>query len=63
MTRFALATLLAASIAGPWSGCDREPVSPPATPPPERAPDDTSAPPAPRAGGGVLLLPATRALG
>lgn len=57
--RFSLATLLAASLVGPWSGCDREPVTPPATPPAERAPEQGVAP----TDGGVLLLPATRRLG
>jgi hypothetical protein len=37
MTRLSLGALLAALVAGPWSGCDREPVTPPATPPAERA--------------------------
>jgi hypothetical protein len=55
--RLSLVTLLAASLAGPWSGCNREPVTPPATPPAERA--ITPAEPH----GGVLLLPATRRLG
>ena len=41
MTRFTLAALLAASLAGPWGGCERDPVTPPASPPPERAPDAT----------------------
>jgi hypothetical protein len=60
--RFSLATLFAASLAGPWSGCDREPVTPPATPPAERAPQGAA--PADAGGGdGVLLLPATRRLG
>jgi hypothetical protein len=56
MLRFA--TLLAASLFAPWSGCDREPVTPPATPPAERAPG-----PAAPASDGILLLPATRRLG
>ena len=52
MTRLSLYALLAAFVAGPWGGCERdpvtpEPVTPPATPPPERAPavvvDDTHA--------------------
>jgi hypothetical protein len=56
--RLSLATLFAASLVGPWSGCDREPVTPPATPPAERAPAQGGAPT-----DGVLLLPATRRLG
>jgi hypothetical protein len=56
MTRFSLATLLAASLAGPWSGCERDPVSPPAAPPSERAPAE------PGEGGGTMLLPSTRRL-
>jgi hypothetical protein len=63
MTRFTLAALLAATLAGPWGGCDREPVTPPATPPPERAPGATSAPAAPPSDNGVLLLPDTRRIG
>ena len=52
MTRLSLYALLAALGAGPWGGCERdpvtpEPVTPPATPPPERArvvvDDDTHA--------------------
>jgi hypothetical protein len=61
--RFSLATLFAASLVGPWSGCDREPVTPPATPPAERAPHEGAAPAAIPGDGGVLLLPATRRLG
>lgn len=38
MTRWSLGTLLATMAVGPWGGCDREPVAPPASPPPERAP-------------------------
>jgi hypothetical protein len=37
MTRLSLGTLVATLIVGPWGGCDREPVTPPATPPAERA--------------------------
>jgi hypothetical protein len=62
--RLSLATLLAASLAGPWSGCNREPVTPPATPPAERAPNGVLAPAElPSDTGGVMLLPATRRLG
>jgi len=63
--RLSLVTLLAASLLGPWSGCNREPVTPPATPPTERAPDGAVAPAElpDRGGGGVLLLPSTRRLG
>jgi hypothetical protein len=61
MTRLSLATLLAASLFGPWTGCDREPVTPPAEPPAERAPGP--AVPADLPGDGILLLPATRRLG
>lgn len=39
MTRLSLGTLVATLIVGPWAGCDREPVAPPATPPAERALD------------------------
>jgi len=61
--RLSLATLLAASLAGPWAGCNREPVTPPASPPTERAPNDAAAPAAPWESEGILLLPATRRLG
>jgi hypothetical protein len=42
MTRLSLYAVLAAFAAGPWGGCERdpvtpEPVTPPATPPAERA--------------------------
>ena len=59
--RLSLITLLAASLGGPWGGCDRnlDPVEPPATPPTERAPAEAAAP-APE---GVLFMPATRRLG
>ena len=56
--RLSLATLLVASLAGPWTGCNREPLTPPATPPTERAPNDAAAP-----AEGILLLSATRRLG
>jgi hypothetical protein len=56
MTRFSLATLLAASLFGPWSGCERDPVTPPASPPSERAPADSGE-------GGTMLIPSTRRLG
>jgi hypothetical protein len=62
MTRYSLTTVLVASLFGPWSGCDREPVTPPATPPAERAPEPAAAP-ANLPGDGILLLPATRRLG
>jgi hypothetical protein len=57
-----LATLIAASLVGPWSGCNREPVTPPATPPAERAPEPAAIP-ASLPSNGILLLPATRRLG
>jgi len=62
MMRLSLATLIAASLVGPWSGCNREPVTPPATPPAERAPGP-AATPADLPSDGILLLPATRRLG
>jgi hypothetical protein len=61
MMRLPLAALLAASLVGPWSGCDRDPIGPPAVPPPERAPVEKIAP-AP-SGDGILLLTDTRRLG
>ena len=61
--RLSLVTLLAASFAGPWTGCNREPVTPPATPPTERAPNDAAAPAELPHDSGILLLPATRRLG
>jgi hypothetical protein len=58
--RLSLVVLFAASLGGPWVGCDRnlDPVEPPATPPAERAPAEVTAPP-----DGLLLLTATRRLG
>jgi hypothetical protein len=57
--RLSFATLFAALLVGPWSGCDREPVTPPAAPPGERAPEIDRAPTDP----GIFLKPATRRLG
>jgi hypothetical protein len=54
--RLGLAVLLVAWAAAPWGGCERDPVSPSATPPSERAPAAT--PP----DEGVLFLPTTRRL-
>lgn len=61
MTRLPLAVLLGAWLAGPWAGCERDPVAPPATPPPERAGDSPA--PAESPGSGILLLTTTRELG
>jgi hypothetical protein len=58
--RVALAALLAASAAGPWSGCDRAPVAPPASPPAERAPRAVA--PASQSEG-VVLIATDRLLG
>jgi hypothetical protein len=58
--RFALASLLAALIIGPWTGCNREPVAPPAAPPTERAPVRTLPAEAPH---GPILLVAARRFG
>jgi len=64
MTRLSLATFFAASLLGPWAGCDRAPVTPPATPPGERASGEVVAPAErPSDTDGVLLLPTTRHLG
>jgi hypothetical protein len=54
MTRFSLATFLAAALTGPWSGCERDPVTPPAEPPSERAPAE------PRDDGTLLISPTRR---
>jgi len=62
MMRYSFATLIAASLVGPWSGCNREPVTPPATPPAERAPGP-AATPTDLPSDGILLLTATRRLG
>lgn len=61
--RLTITTLLAALLAGPWTGCDRnlDPVTPPAEPPAERAPTGIESPSAPP--DGILLLTATRKLG
>jgi hypothetical protein len=58
MTRFSLGTLVATLIVGPWGGCDREPVAPPATPPPERALDGGG-----MGFGGALLIDEARRRG
>lgn len=52
MTRLSLYALLATLLTGPWSGCDRAPVAPPAMPPPERALDGAQ----PSDAGGPVLL-------
>lgn len=54
MTRLSTGTLIVTLLVGPWGGCDREPVTPPASPPSERAPDAVG--PAP----GTILLDAAR---
>jgi hypothetical protein len=56
--RLASIAILTALLAGPWAGCDRDPVTPPAAPPPERAPVRTS--PAEEPNGTVLLAPHRR---
>jgi hypothetical protein len=58
MTRFSLSTLVATVIVGPWGGCDREPVAPPATPPAERALDADGV-----NRGGVILIDAAHRRG
>jgi hypothetical protein len=60
MTRLSLSTLLATMLAGPWVGCDREPVTPPAAPPPERAPEALDGGPSRDFGGLILLDDARR---
>jgi hypothetical protein len=59
--RLSLVSVLAASLGGVWTGCDRnvDPVEPPATPPTERAPAEAVSPPPE----GVLFLVPTRRLG
>jgi len=63
MTRLPLAALLAASLAGPWGGCERDPVTPPAVPPPERAPGSPHAPAQLPSDDGTMLVPSSRRLG
>ncbi|HEX7236869.1 MAG TPA: hypothetical protein VF405_07905 [Gammaproteobacteria bacterium] len=63
MTRLSLAAFFAASLFGPWAGCDRAPVTPPAQPPGERASDEPAPAEQPSDTDGVLLLPTTRRLG
>jgi hypothetical protein len=61
MTRQWLAAALVAGL--PWSGCDREPITPPATPPTERAPLDSAQPGGETAPSGTLLIDLRRRLG
>jgi hypothetical protein len=56
MTRWSVGTLVATLVVSPWSGCDREPVSPPASPPSERAPVDAVEQADPSSLGGIILL-------
>ena len=56
MTRSWLAATVAAAFVGPWAGCDREPVAPPATPPGERAPAEVEAPDDPAPSGPLLIV-------
>lgn len=58
MARAGLVVLLALWAATPWAGCDRAPVTPPASPPPERAPAG-----APPGDDGVQFRIPTRRLG
>jgi hypothetical protein len=55
--------LVATLVVGPWGGCDRAPVSPPATPPPERAPFDVVEQADPSSVGGIILLDAAHRRG
>jgi hypothetical protein len=41
MTRWSVGTLAVTLLIGPWAGCERGPVTPPAAPPAERAPLDS----------------------
>jgi hypothetical protein len=61
--KLSLIALVAASLVGPWAGCDRnlDPVEPPATPPTERAPAEAA--PSSMPPDGLLLWTATRRLG
>jgi hypothetical protein len=63
MTRWSVGTLVVTLLVGPWGGCDRAPVTPPATPPAERAPTDVVDQPEPSGFGGVILLDANRRRG
>jgi hypothetical protein len=56
MTRWSVGTLAVTLFVSPWAGCDRAPVTPPATPPAERAPVDVI-------DDGIILLDAARKLG
>jgi hypothetical protein len=64
MTRLA-GTLIATMLVGvgPWGGCDREPVTPPATPPLERAPFDVGDPVDGAGTRGIILLDGARRRG
>jgi hypothetical protein len=63
MTRWSVGTLVVTLVVGPWGGCDRGPVSPPATPPPERAPIDAVEHADPSSVGGIILLDAAHRRG
>jgi hypothetical protein len=63
MARFGLVVLLAAWAAGPWTGCDRAPVTPPAAPPPERAPAEQAPSAVPPDEAGVQFVTPARRLG
>jgi hypothetical protein len=60
MTRWSLGMLVVMLLGGPWIGCDREPVTPPASPPSERAPVNSVERPQTGSGGIILLDPAHR---
>jgi hypothetical protein len=61
MMRQWLAAAFVATL--PWTGCDREPVAPPATPPAERAPVESAAPAGQPVPHDTLLIDLRRGLG
>jgi len=63
MTRWSVATAVGTLLAGSWGGCEREPVTPPATPPTERAPVHVVDQAEPSDLGGIILLDANRRRG
>ena len=61
MMRQWLAAAFVATL--PWTGCDREPLAPPAFPPPEQAPAEAAEPAGDAVPQDTLLIDLMRRLG